>query len=113
MKKVNNKKGFTLAELLVVIAILAVLVAVAVPVFTSQLNKAKDSVIKANYRAAQSAAMVDYLDSEDPKSGVLYYTYTVDSETKDIELGTPTPTDPGDSGVDNATETGGTVKIGE
>ena len=36
----NNKKGFTLAELLIVVAIIAVLVAIAIPVFTSQLEKA-------------------------------------------------------------------------
>ena len=34
--KKNNKKGFTLAELLIVVAIIAVLVAIAIPVFTTQ-----------------------------------------------------------------------------
>ncbi|MGO4946443.1 type IV pilin protein [Blautia sp. Sow4_E7] len=38
MKK--SRKGFTLAELLIVVAIIAVLVAVAIPVFGSQLEKA-------------------------------------------------------------------------
>ena len=32
----TNKKGFTLAELLIVVAIIAVLVAIAIPVFTTQ-----------------------------------------------------------------------------
>lgn len=31
-----NRKGFTLAELLIVVAIIAVLVAVAIPIFGSQ-----------------------------------------------------------------------------
>lgn len=31
----TNKKGFTLAELLIVVAIIAVLVAIAIPVFTT------------------------------------------------------------------------------
>ena len=35
----RNKKGFTLAELLIVVAIVAVLVAIALPVFTAQLDK--------------------------------------------------------------------------
>ena len=36
MKTKKNKKGFTLAELLIVVAIIAVLVAIAIPVFTTQ-----------------------------------------------------------------------------
>lgn len=58
-----NKKGFTLAELLIVVAIIAVLVAIAIPVFSSSLSKARDAVTEANERAAKSAAMVDYLES--------------------------------------------------
>ncbi len=59
MKK--NNKGFTLAELLIVVAIIAVLVAVAIPVFTTQLEKARDSTDQANIRSAYaelSAALV-------------------------------------------------------
>ena len=33
LKKLNNKKGFTLMEMLIVVAIIAVLVAIAIPVF--------------------------------------------------------------------------------
>ena len=47
----NNKKGFTLAELLIVVAIIAVLVAIAIPVFTSQLEKSRESVDLANIRS--------------------------------------------------------------
>lgn len=46
----NNKKGFTLAELLIVVAIIAVLVAIAIPIFTSQLEKARESTDAANIR---------------------------------------------------------------
>lgn len=34
----QNRKGFTLAELLIVVAIIAVLVAVAIPLFTSHVE---------------------------------------------------------------------------
>jgi prepilin-type N-terminal cleavage/methylation domain-containing protein len=37
----HNKHGFTLAELLVVVAIIGILVAVSVPIFTSQLKKSR------------------------------------------------------------------------
>ena len=38
-----SRKGFTLAELLIVVAIIAVLVAVAIPVFGSQLEKSREA----------------------------------------------------------------------
>ena len=40
MKK--KRKGFTLAELLIVVAIIAVLVAIGIPIFTSQLEKSRE-----------------------------------------------------------------------
>ena len=58
--KRNNKKGFTLAELLIVVAIIAVLVAVAIPVFTAQLEKSKLATATANMRGA----VAEYMTSE-------------------------------------------------
>ena len=45
-------KGFTLMELLVVIAIVAVLVAIAIPMFASQLEKSREATDLANVRSA-------------------------------------------------------------
>ncbi len=56
MKK--NNKGFTLAELLIVVAIIAVLVAIAIPVFTTQLEKSRETTDIANLRSAYGAAVV-------------------------------------------------------
>ena len=61
MKK-NNKKGFTLAELLIVVAIIAVLVAIAIPVFTSQLEKSRESTDLANVRSAYAAGITKVLE---------------------------------------------------
>lgn len=60
MKK-NNKKGFTLAELLIVVAIIAVLVAIAIPVFTAQLEKSKEATDQANIRSAYAEVMTSAL----------------------------------------------------
>ena len=59
MKK--NNKGFTLAELLIVVAIIAVLVAIAIPVFTTQLERAREATDLSNIRAAYAEAVADYL----------------------------------------------------
>ena len=78
-KKVRgNKKGFTLAELLVVVAIVGILVAISIPVFTSQLAKARKATNQANMRAAKAAAVAQYLtDNEDGKEAV-YYDYDLE-----------------------------------
>lgn len=59
---VKNRKGFTLAELLIVVAIIAILVAVAIPIFHAQLRKARFAVNQANARSAFSAAEAAYID---------------------------------------------------
>lgn len=63
--KLKNKKGFTMAELLIVIAIIAVLIAVAFPVFGAQLAKAQYSVDVANVRSAYSEEVADAMMSSD------------------------------------------------
>ena len=51
LKKLQNKKGFTLMEMLIVVAIIAVLVAIAIPVFNGALTKSKEAADVANVRA--------------------------------------------------------------
>ena len=57
MKKLKNSKGFTLMEMLIVVAIIAVLVAIAIPTFTNQLEKAREATDLANLRGAYAQVM--------------------------------------------------------
>ena len=57
MKK--KRKGFTLAELLIVVAIIAVLVAIGIPIFTSQLEKSREAAAAANIRAQYAQVMAE------------------------------------------------------
>jgi len=49
-----KKRGFTLAELLIVTAIIAVLTAIAIPIFSQQLEKSRETVDLYNIRTAYS-----------------------------------------------------------
>ena len=64
LKKFTNKKGFTLMEMLIVVAIIAVLVAIVIPTFASQLNKARVSTDEANIRSGYADVMLKILTEE-------------------------------------------------
>jgi len=88
MKK--NRKGFTLAELLIVVAIIAVLVAIAIPVFTNQLEKSREATDASNIRAAYAEIAASALtDPDTPQTATIEKKQTVDdwqsaSSMKDI-----------------------------
>lgn len=72
----EDRGGFTLAELLIVVAIIAVLVAVAVPVFTGAMDSSKLTVAQANIHAVKERAGAQYLLQKE--TGTVYYTAVVD-----------------------------------
>lgn len=57
----RGKKGFTLMEMLIVVAIIAILIAIAIPVFTTQLNKSKQAADEANARSLYAVATANYM----------------------------------------------------
>lgn len=67
-KKGKNNKAFTLAELLIVIAIIAVIVAIAIPIFTSQLEKSREATDLANIRSAYAEVKSKAMTEEESQS---------------------------------------------
>ena len=60
-RTMKNKKGFTLMEMLIVVAIIAILVAIAIPVYNAQMHKARVAADMANVRAYYAELQADYL----------------------------------------------------
>lgn len=60
----ERNKGFTLAELLIIVAIIAVLVGISMPIFTSQLEKSRRAVDKANARNIEAVLGVSANSNE-------------------------------------------------
>jgi prepilin-type N-terminal cleavage/methylation domain-containing protein len=73
MKEKQNKKGFTLAELLIVVAIIAVLVAISIPIFTSQLEKTREATDAANIRSQYAQVMTEAITSGGDVDGKALY----------------------------------------
>ncbi len=69
MNKIKNSKGFTLMEMLIVVAIIAVLVAIAIPTFTTSLNKARVAADEANIRSGYASVMAEILTNQYGENG--------------------------------------------
>lgn len=98
MKRIN--KGFTLAELLIVVAIIAVLVTIAIPLMTSELNKARNAADAADVRAAYAEATVSIMNGKPLRDNL------------EIGVSEITVNSSGGNHENNGWENG-TIKIGE
>ena len=65
-------KGFTLMEMLIVVAIIAVLVAIAIPIFTAQLDNARAETDAANIRSGYATATATILSNNVTESATYY-----------------------------------------
>lgn len=73
MMRNNHKRGFTLSELLIVVAIIGVLVAISIPIFTSQLHKAEVATDWANLRGFYAQLQADYMETEIEREDIKDY----------------------------------------
>jgi len=75
----NNKKGFTLIELVVVIAIIAILTAIAVPMFANAQKKARETADQANQRVLKGAAAMYLAEKGVPTTEVVWISSSTDA----------------------------------
>jgi type II secretion system protein G len=61
----EEQGGFTLIELLIVIIIIGILAAIAIPMFLSQRNKAKDAAVKEGIHSIQVGIASYAVDNND------------------------------------------------
>ena len=83
------RTGFTLIEMLIVIAIIAVLIAIAIPVFSSQLEKTREATDLTNVRSAYAQVSTEAL------LGNSEITVTVDLTQKQADWQSLDPVDIG------------------
>ncbi|MDY6308852.1 MAG: prepilin-type N-terminal cleavage/methylation domain-containing protein [Oribacterium sp.] len=84
----RGRKGFTLAELLIVVAIIGVLVAISIPIFSSQLEKAREATDLANIRSAYSEGCAEALTNSNKNCYVVINIHQKEQgwQTKNVSL---------------------------
>lgn len=86
MKRNKESSGFALVEMLIVVAIVAVLIAIAIPVFNEQLAQARIAADQANVRVLNSASKVFGI-SHETISGDIFQGISTDAARMDALIG--------------------------
>lgn len=110
IRKMKNKKGFTLVELIVVLVILAILAALLVPALTGYIDKAKEESIKSETRMVVMAAqtLIDEQYAKAPVNTTVTVTVSTDAKVSTGYDATSAIT-LAKSDIENLSETKGTI----
>ena len=66
MRKMLNKKGFSLVELMIVVVIMGILIAVAIPLYGAITTNAKNKTCASNIDTIENAAVIYYTNTGTP-----------------------------------------------
>jgi type IV pilus assembly protein PilA len=80
VRKMKNRKGFTLIELLIVVLVLAILMAVALPLYLAAVSDSQVKTCRANMQTIANAEAA--FKTQDPS-----HQYTTDLNDLDANLG--------------------------
>lgn len=89
IRKMKNKKGFTLVELIVVLVILAILAALLVPALTGYIDKANNEKLIATTRQVVMAAQTEVSEQYGKDPSKLKATIAADTNPTLDEITTP------------------------
>ena len=111
IRKMKNKKGFTLVELIVVLVILAILAALLVPALTGYIDKAKEESIKSETRMVVMAAqtLIDEQYAKAPVNTTVTVTVSTDAKVSTGYDATTSAITLAKSDIENLSETKGTI----
>ncbi|MBQ4103874.1 MAG: prepilin-type N-terminal cleavage/methylation domain-containing protein [Clostridia bacterium] len=91
---IKTKKGFSLVELMIVVVIMAILVAVAIPIFSSVTGKAREKTCLDNQRQIMDSVSrlfsMEAITGVNGKKAVIEFKYNEDGERVVEEVGSDT-----------------------
>lgn len=75
MRKMLNKKGFSLVELMIVVVIMGILIAVAIPLYGAVTTNAKNKTCASNIDTIENAAVIYYTNTGAPATALTQLTF--------------------------------------